>query len=72
MKHELDHDACCIHCGLDACDFPRGERLPPCPVWNEDTRAENRRRYPVWDPLDLAEAEMLDQEQPDFDDFQPE
>jgi hypothetical protein len=64
-RHELDYDACCIHCGLDAADFPKGESLPECPVWHEDTRAENRRRYPLDDPNDLSEREMLAREQED-------
>lgn len=45
MDHQLDHDACCIHCGLDACDYPRGERLPYCPVWLPEVRRANFLRF---------------------------
>lgn len=56
MEHQLDHDACCIHCGIDACDWPRGERLPPCPVWDKETRRANfdywlANREPLWDDV---------------------
>lgn len=45
MQHFTDHDSICIHCGMDTCDWPRGERLPPCPVWQEDIRARNVKRF---------------------------
>lgn len=61
MKHDFDHDMCCLHCGMDGADWPRSAGpLPPCPVWDEDTRAENLRRYPLHD--DISEEEMLEQE----------
>lgn len=71
--HESDHDGVCIHCGHDGAEehhlrthgHADLERTP-CPVWNEDTRAENRRRYPIDDPYDISEYDMLDAEQPDW------
>ena len=68
MKHEFNHDGGCIHCGHDGVEDHHLRRLgyeierSPCPVWNEGTRAENRRRYPIEDPNDISEAEMLDAE----------
>ena len=44
-KHEWDNDACCIHCGMDGADWPRGEKLPACTVWSESDRARNRLNY---------------------------
>lgn len=71
-KHELDHDACCIHCGHDGAEEHHLRRLgyeierTSCPVWNEGTRAENRRRYPIDDPNDISEDEMIEQERGDW------
>jgi hypothetical protein len=43
--HEWDDDCVCIHCGLDGCDFPAGDDLPPCPVQDEQKREQNRKDY---------------------------
>jgi hypothetical protein len=54
MHHDLDSDATCIHCGLDTCDVPKGERVPPCPVYDEIKRAQAFQSWleltePTWD-----------------------
>lgn len=54
VEHFTDSDSCCIHCGMDTCDWPRGEKLPPCPIWDRDARAANVAAWqsevePAWD-----------------------
>jgi hypothetical protein len=54
MTHFTDHDSVCIHCGMDTCDWPRTEKLPPCPVFDLATRAANVKQWqaerePLWD-----------------------
>lgn len=55
-KHECDDDAICIHCGFDGAEWWHWKHMtyegkaseqaePPCTEWNEERRAENRRRY---------------------------
>lgn len=66
MKHELDDDSVCIHCGHDACEEHHLKRLgysyPPtaCPVQDKNVRNRNYAHY-------MAEYDRyeLDQEQPD-------
>lgn len=51
MKHELDDDAVCIHCGHDACEERHLARLgyvyppTPCPVRDEAVRQRNYRAW---------------------------
>lgn len=46
-KHEFDEDACCIHCNLDACDWPKSEGpLPLCLVNGLPRRATPPRLTP--------------------------
>lgn len=61
--HEWDGDACCIHCGIDGCDAPRGSEMPPCTVHDEGKRAENRKQFEAsrepddWSDWDTLEVE---------------
>lgn len=39
IKHDFDHDATCVHCGLDGADVPRGTPMPQCVEVSDVLRA---------------------------------
>jgi hypothetical protein len=56
MKHDVDDDGCCLHCGFDAVEFHHqaghifpgmeyAEPMPACPVTDKVKREENQRVY---------------------------